>query len=102
MVSIFGIVMNTVIADRVPDHPGLTAEMMDRMINPATANQIPPALLAPARSIVFDGLHWIFLTGLVILLLALGANLLDLRSRSLLSEYQHSATTKAATTGSIR
>ena len=102
MVSIFGIVMNTVIADRVPDHPGLTAEMMDRMINPATANQIPPALLAPARFIVFDGLHWIFLTGLVILLLALGANLLDLRSRSLLSEYQHSATTEAATAGSTR
>ena len=102
MVSILGIVMNTVIADRVPHHPGLTAEMMDRMINPATASQIPPALLAPARSIVFDGLHWIFLTGLVILLLALGANLLDLRSRSLLSEYQHSATTEAATTGSTR
>lgn len=91
MVSIFGIVMNRVISLQVPNYPGLTTEMMDQMINPATAHKIPSALLGPARSIVFDGLHWIFITGLVILLLALIANLLNIKSKTLLSEYQHSA-----------
>ena len=95
MVSIFGIVMNTVIAREVPQHKGLTEDMMNSMINPATAGSIPSRLLGPARTIVFDGLHWIFLVGLVILLMALVANLCDIRSRTLLAEYQNKATTAA-------
>ena len=93
MVSIFGIVMNTVIAREVPQHKGLTEDMMNSMINPATAGSIPSRLLGPARTIVFDGLHWIFLVGLVILIMALVANLCDIRSRTLLAEYQNKATT---------
>ncbi|PXY82566.1 MDR family MFS transporter [Bifidobacterium asteroides] len=95
MVSIFGIVMNTVIAREVPQHKGLTEDMMNSMINPATAGSIPSRLLGPARTIVFDGLHWIFLVGLVILIMALVANLCDIRSHTLLAEYQNKATTAA-------
>ncbi|MEK0306896.1 MDR family MFS transporter [Bifidobacterium favimelis] len=94
MVSIFGIVMNAVIAREVPRHPGLTEDMMNRMISPATAGDLPKRFLEPARGIVYDGLHWIFIVGLVILVLALIADLLDLRSHALLAEYQTAAVVK--------
>lgn len=86
MISLFGIVMNTVMAQGVARTPGLTTEMMDNMINPETATQVPTEFLEPARAIVFDGLRWIFIVGLGILLTALIVNLFDRKSNRLLTQ----------------
>lgn len=86
MISIFGIVMNIVMARGVARTPGLTSEMMDRMINPQTAGQLPVELLEPARAIVFDGMRWIFIVGLVILLAAFIINCCDRKSSRLLTQ----------------
>ncbi|WP_236632721.1 MDR family MFS transporter [Bifidobacterium xylocopae] len=86
MISVFGIVMNVVMARGVAGTPGLTATMMDRMINPETAGQLPARFLEPARGIVYDGLRAIFIVGLVILLAGLAFNLTDRRSNRLLTQ----------------
>lgn len=88
MISIFGIVLNMVTARGVASHPGLTANMMNRMINPQTADQVPVQYLGQARMIVYQGLHCIFLVGLGLLLVAFAVNLLDRHSHMLLSEYE--------------
>lgn len=88
MISIFGIVLNMVTARGVASHPGLTANMMNRMINPQTADQVPVQYLGQARMIVYQGLHCIFLVGLGLLLVAFAVNLLDRHSHMLLAEYE--------------
>lgn len=87
MISIFGIVLNVVTAHGVAAQPGLTNDMMNRMINPQTAGQVPTEYLEPAREIVYQGLHCIFLVGLVLLVTAFIINLFDRRSGMLLSDY---------------
>ncbi|BDR54695.1 MFS transporter [Bombiscardovia apis] len=86
MISLFGIVMNVVMAQGVKRTPGLTSEMMDRMINPETAGQLPEQFLEPARAIVYDSLRWIFIVGLIILLAAFIINLFDHKSNRLLTQ----------------
>ncbi|BDR53051.1 MFS transporter [Bombiscardovia nodaiensis] len=88
MISVFGIVMNVVMAQGVARTPGLTLDMMDKMINPETAGQLPAQFLEPARVIVYDGLRWIFIVGFIILLLALIINLFDHKSTKLLTQAQ--------------
>lgn len=92
MVSIFGIVMNIVMAHGIQQHPSLTAAMMNKMINPATAGQLPARYLVPARKIVFAGLRGIFIVGMIILVSAFVINLWDWRSKKLLIDYQKKAT----------
>ncbi|AKV56071.1 multidrug MFS transporter [Bifidobacterium actinocoloniiforme DSM 22766] len=86
MISLFGIVMNVVMAQGVSRTPGLTADMMDRMLNPQTAGQLPAEYLQPARAIVYDGLRWIFIVGLITLLAGLVINLFDRKSNRLLMQ----------------
>ncbi|RBP98404.1 MFS transporter [Bifidobacterium aemilianum] len=86
MISVFGIVMNLVTARQIGSHPGLTMDMMNKMVNPDTAGSLPERFLEPARGIVYDGLHWIFVLGLVLLIAAFLINLLDFKSKHLLAD----------------
>lgn len=80
MIAVFGIVMNVQMARGVTRHAGTTLDMMNKLINPQTATELPTKLLAPLREILYSGLHWIFIIGVGLILLAYVINGLD-RSR---------------------
>ncbi|WP_162887471.1 MDR family MFS transporter [Bombilactobacillus bombi] len=88
MVSIFGIVMNLKLVQGVQNTPGLTFNMVNKMINPSTAGLVPAKYLQPARQIVFSGLHSIYIVGFIILLCAFIINLFDAKNQKLLIDYQ--------------
>ncbi|NVY96858.1 MFS transporter [Lactobacillus sp. DCY120] len=88
MISILGIVMNVNLSQGVQSHPHLTMAMLNQMINPATAGQLPQDYLRIARGIVYQGLHAIFLVGFIVLVATFVINLLDRHSQRLLAEYQ--------------
>lgn len=87
MVSVFGIVMNLKMAQGVQQHSGLTFKMLDQMINSSTAHLLAKQYLAPARQIVYEGLHWIFVVGIIILVVAVILNFFD-HSDYLLKDFQ--------------
>lgn len=72
MVSIFGIVMNIQIAHKLPS-VGVVGnpDIMNQLINPHTATQIAPVLREKLREILFNGLHLVYLVGLILIVLAL-------------------------------
>lgn len=72
MVSVFGILLNGVTAKELAQQ-ALTedADIMNKLVNPQTAKQLPAALLQPLRGILYDGLHWVFGAGLVLVVAAL-------------------------------
>ncbi len=72
--------MNVQMARGVTRHAGTTLDMMNKLINPQTATELPAKLLAPLREILYSGLHWIFIIGVGLILLAYVINGLD-RSR---------------------
>ena len=88
MVSVFGIIMNWKLAQGVSNTSGLNFNMVNKMINPSTAGQVPTKYLGVARQIVFSGLHSIYVVGLIILLLAFIINSFDSKNQKLLSDYQ--------------
>mgnify|MGYP005983040657 CR=1 FL=1 len=65
MISVFGVLLNGLMAAEIGRSSlDVDQSVMNQLVNPHTANQIPKALLAPLRTILFDGLHGVFLTGL--------------------------------------
>ncbi|UQS83867.1 MDR family MFS transporter [Bombilactobacillus thymidiniphilus] len=90
MVSLFGIVFNLRMAKCVQDNSGLTFKMLDQMINPSTAAGISAKYLRVARQVVFGGLHWIYIVGLIVLILALIITFFDTKSDYTLRDYQKS------------
>jgi len=51
--------------------------MMNKLINPQTATELPAKLLPTLRGILYTGLHWVYLIGLVLIVLAFIVNSLD-------------------------
>jgi EmrB/QacA subfamily drug resistance transporter len=86
MVSVFGIVLNTHFAQGVAGHAGLTTDMLNKLIDPQTAAQLPAHLLPTLRNILYSGLHGVYIVGIGIIAIALLCNLFDvpdkLRSRA--------------------
>ena len=71
MVSVFGIILN-VANGRQLVKAGITdLDIMNRLINPHTALQIEAGLRAELRKILFDSLHWVYFTGLLLIIFAL-------------------------------
>ena len=67
----FGIILN-VANGRQLTRAGISdLDIMNRLINPHTALQIEASLRTELRNILFDSLHWIYLAGLLLIILAL-------------------------------
>ncbi|KRL76303.1 MDR family MFS transporter [Secundilactobacillus paracollinoides] len=77
MISVFGIIMNVQMANGVHHHPGTTLNMMNKLINPQTASELPAHLIKPLREILYSGLHWIFIVALLLVVLSFCVNGLD-------------------------
>ncbi|CAJ1224962.1 MDR family MFS transporter [Lactiplantibacillus xiangfangensis] len=83
MVSIFGIVLNIGMQQELEMHPGATMTMMNKLINPQTAGQLPAKLLPALRQVLYSGLHWVYIIGIIFVLLAVLINCLDQHDWSL-------------------
>ena len=88
MVSVLGIVMNVVMAHGVASHPGTSMAMMNKLINPQTAKNLPAHLLPTLHGILYQGLHLIFITGACLIVVSFLVNLLDRRGTQSLSDHQ--------------
>ncbi|MFC6171192.1 MDR family MFS transporter [Loigolactobacillus jiayinensis] len=78
MVSIYGIVLNLHLASGVKQYHsrGVTSDMMNRLVNPQTAVDLPAKLLPTLRQILYSGLHVIYYVSVGLMIVALLVNLL--------------------------
>ncbi|MGJ3994955.1 MFS transporter, partial [Lactiplantibacillus plantarum] len=77
MISIFGIALNVGMNQGIQHHAGTNMAMMNKLINPQTATQLPSHLLPTLHRILYTGLHWVYLIGLGLVILAFIVNSLD-------------------------
>ncbi|MCB5954427.1 MDR family MFS transporter [Enterococcus sp. CWB-B31] len=72
MISVFGVLLNSLIAVSL-NQSNLSVDkgMMNQLVNPHTAGDIPKEILVPLRTILFDGLHGVFIAGLMLVAAAL-------------------------------
>jgi len=83
MVSVFGIILNTGMQQSLTHYAGTNMAMMNRLINPQTAGQLPEKLLPALRHILYNGLHWVYVIGFLIVVLTFVINRLDHSDRVL-------------------
>jgi len=84
MVSVYGIVLNTALAKGAAGNKHITVDMMNKLIDPQTANSLPHQLLPKMRQILFSGLHNIYVATLVLLIVGLILNAFELKNRKIL------------------
>ncbi|ASG78763.1 MULTISPECIES: MDR family MFS transporter [Lactiplantibacillus] len=77
MISIFGIALNVGMNQGIQQHPATNMAMLNKLINPQTATELPQHLLPTLHRILYTGLHWVYLIGLGLVILALLVNSLD-------------------------
>ncbi|WP_125588150.1 MFS transporter [Companilactobacillus jidongensis] len=74
MVSIFGIMLNVGIQHGISTHQGTNLTMVNQLINPKTAAGLSADDLPVLRQVLYGGLHWIYLLGLMVIILAILIN----------------------------
>lgn len=79
MLAVYGIVMNTTLAHGVAQHHDINLRMLNALINPHTAKNLPVALLPTLRRVLANGVHNVFLVALLLVIVALLVNALDHR-----------------------
>ncbi len=77
MVSLYGVVLNLRMAQGVAAHGAVNLNMLNRLINPQTAVDLPKRLLPVLHEILYAGLHNIYFFSVVIVLLGLIINTFD-------------------------
>ena len=76
MVSIFGLILNTVTKNSLMTSSlNVDSDILNQLVNPHTANSIDPELLTPLRGFLYNGLHMVYLVGLILVILAILLNL---------------------------
>ncbi|WP_086989929.1 MDR family MFS transporter [Levilactobacillus brevis] len=87
MFSLFGIIMNVEMARGVAQHPKTTMAMMNQLINPQTAKDLPQALLPTLHGILYQGLHVIFIAGAGLIVISFMVNWLDRKNTQRVTEH---------------
>ncbi len=72
MVAVFGIVLNTSNSVGLAQAQVNDSSVMNQLVDPAAARQLPTALLGQLREILYSGLHWVFGIGVLLIVLAIG------------------------------
>ncbi|TGD17470.1 DHA2 family efflux MFS transporter permease subunit [Levilactobacillus suantsaiihabitans] len=88
MVSIFGIIMNLEMARGVASHPGTNLAMMNKLINPQTAKELPAHLLPTLHGILYQGLHVIFIGGVLLIIISFLVNFFDRKDTEQVTGHQ--------------
>lgn len=74
MVSIYGIVFNSIIARHLAQHPNLTQGMMNKIVSAEKAKSLPTALVPPLRQILHSGLQGVYVVSLVVIIISIILN----------------------------
>lgn len=83
MVSVYGIILNLQLTKGIAGNSRLHSNMLNELINPETARQLPQQLLPMLRHILYNGLHHIYFASIILIAIALGINWLDRRAPKL-------------------
>jgi fucose permease len=81
MVSLYGVVLNLRMAQGVAAHANIKASMLNQLINPQTAVNLPKKLLPVLHEILYSGLHNIYFFSVLIVVAGLIINALDRQSK---------------------
>ncbi|WP_261807446.1 MDR family MFS transporter [Lapidilactobacillus luobeiensis] len=74
MMSVFGIIQNTLFARGIQGHSQLKLSMLNKLINPETATQIQSDLLPQLRTILLQAMHGVYITGVILAVIAIIVN----------------------------
>lgn len=72
MISIFGLTLNKTMDTQLKDKivPGATKDMMNDLVNPNTASNVPTEFLGGLRGVLYSSIHNVFLIGLCLVIIA--------------------------------
>ncbi|WEV60053.1 MDR family MFS transporter [Streptococcaceae bacterium ESL0729] len=72
MISVYGIVSNTRMNSALTNEKlDIDRSILNQLVNPHTAQNIPKDLLKPLKGILFQGIHGVFTTGVILVVLSL-------------------------------
>lgn len=76
MISIFGLVLNSSMNKGLASKSdlGVNKDMMNELINPHTAGNLPQELIGSLREILYNNLHQVYLVGIVLVVLSFVLN----------------------------
>lgn len=81
MVAIFGLIFNFQVAAGTTGKAGLSSNMMNKLINPHTVNQLPQEAVPALRHVLFESLHGVYIACVVVVILGIVLNLLDRKKK---------------------
>ena len=71
MIAVFGIIMNTISENRLKAAGFKDKDILNKLVNPQTAKNIPSDMLKPLRNILYEGIHSIFIVGIILIFLSM-------------------------------
>lgn len=75
MVSVFGVIINAVTTAKLSQSSlDVTPDVMNQLVNPHTANTIPADVLKPLRGMLYSGLHYVYLVGIILIIMGILLN----------------------------
>ncbi len=74
MVSIYGIAFNTMVAKGLTKHPGLTQEMMNKIVSAENAKTLASNVVPQLRQILLDGLKAVYVVSIIVIIISILLN----------------------------
>ena len=75
MVSIYGIVFNSVMAHQLSKHSNLNMSMMNKVVNSQKVHQLAKDLVPDLRNVLHISLQSVYITSLIVIILAFVINI---------------------------
>ena len=74
MVSIYGIAFNTMVAKGLAKHPGLTQEMMNKIVSAENAKTLANNVVLQLRQILLGGLKAVYVVSIIVIIISILLN----------------------------
>ena len=74
MVSIYGIAFNTMVAKGLAKHPGLTQEMMNKIVSAENAKTLANNVVPQLRQILLGGLKAVYVVSMIVIIISILLN----------------------------
>lgn len=74
MVSIYGIAFNTMVAKGLAKHPGLTQDMMNKIVSAENAKTLVSSVVPQLRQVLLGGLKAVYVVSMVVIIISILLN----------------------------
>ena len=74
MVSVYGIAFNTMVAKGLAKHPGLTQEMMNKIVSAENAKTLASNVVPQLRQILLGGLKAVYVVSMIVIIISILLN----------------------------